>query len=58
MKQELSVGINSRNPLLKTDELKVVNSPSHALLLICLRGFKDRAYPEITKKTQTIGGPE
>jgi hypothetical protein len=58
MKVDMVVGINSRSPRRKIEEVIVVLKASHDRDRMSFNGFSERAYPEMTKKMQTIGGPE
>jgi hypothetical protein len=58
MNVDMTQGMNSRMPRRNIDEAIVVLRASNERALISLTGFKDSAYPEMTKNMQTIGGPE
>lgn len=58
MNVDMVVGRKSRMPRRKIDEVMVFVRLSHDRARINLSGFKDRAYPDMTKKRQTMGGPE
>lgn len=58
MNVDMVVGRKSRMPRRKIDEVMVFARLSQDRARINLSGFNERAYPEMTKKRQTIGGPE
>jgi hypothetical protein len=58
MNVEMTVGMNNRIPRRKIEEAIVVLIASHDRDLMSLSGLSESAYPEMTKKMHTIGGPE
>lgn len=57
MKVEATQGKNNLTILRKTDEDRPENNVSYSPLRICLTGLNDKAYPDRTKKRDTIAGP-